>query len=46
MGRVERFEAHLSEFIADFDLFVIFTVRVAEMPRCQDMVILVLTTDR
>ena len=44
VGRTEQFEAHQASFslISTYSL----CLRVAQMPRCQDLAILVVTTDR
>ena len=38
VDRAQRFEAHSSQFVAD--------LRVAQVPRCRDLAIFVVTTDR
>ena len=42
IGRAKRFKAYLSQFFVDFDLFVMLTI--SQIPRCPDLVILVMTT--
>ena len=38
MGYAKQLEAYLSQFFANFDLFVMLTI--SRMPRCPDLVIL------